>query len=60
MPSPASRIGSRASVLLESAGRGHDAHYAPVLLAADAGVDGSVVDARITGARDDALLAVAA
>ncbi|MCC7276445.1 MAG: tRNA (N(6)-L-threonylcarbamoyladenosine(37)-C(2))-methylthiotransferase MtaB [Alphaproteobacteria bacterium] len=56
----ASRIGSRASVLLESAGRGHDAHYAPVLLAADAGVDGSVVDARITGARDDALLAVAA
>jgi threonylcarbamoyladenosine tRNA methylthiotransferase MtaB len=61
----AGRVGSAASVLVEAAGRGHDAHFAPVVIEGAAGMppqnlDGRVVAARVTGARDDALLAVAA
>ncbi len=58
----AARVGSTASVLVEADGRGHDAHFAPVAIegAATDTLDGRVVAARITGTRDDTLLAVAA
>ncbi|MGE0717266.1 MAG: tRNA (N(6)-L-threonylcarbamoyladenosine(37)-C(2))-methylthiotransferase MtaB [Alphaproteobacteria bacterium] len=56
----ATRVGTAAAVLVESGGRGRDAHYAPVVLEGAAGADGRVVDARVTALRDDALLAIAA
>ena len=60
----AGRVGTGASVLVETEGRGHDAHFAPVLIEGAvegaATLDGRVVAARITGARNDTLLAVAA
>ncbi|BBK45421.1 tRNA (N(6)-L-threonylcarbamoyladenosine(37)-C(2))-methylthiotransferase MtaB [Allostella vacuolata] len=56
----AGRVGSAASVLVEADGRGHDAHFAPVVIEGGGHLDGRVVAARVTAARDDALLAIAA
>ena len=56
----ASRIGTRATVLVERDGRGHDDHYAPVAIEGGAGAEGHLVAAEITAATDDTLLARAA
>ncbi|WP_374449586.1 tRNA (N(6)-L-threonylcarbamoyladenosine(37)-C(2))-methylthiotransferase MtaB [Stella sp.] len=56
----AGRVGSAASVLVETGGRGHDAHFAPVVIAGGEALSGRVVDARITATGPDALIAIAA
>ena len=51
-----SLIGTKASVLGETSGRGYTEHFAPVKLSGDL-VPGQVIDVRITGRTDQVLSA---